>query len=205
MNVSIGSASKTIQNRIVYDQELVVKLQRGDQWAFQLLVRRFRRRIFSIAYGITLDARESRDVMQDVFLQAYRRIGEFNGDSSLPTWLQRLTVNRCLNWKRRWTRRLKRGQVSLDRGSAAPRKTLDCDRPSSDNRLAKAQTCQQIDRALRKLPEPIRAVFVLKELERLSYEEIAQTIGIKVKTARSRLFQARKRLKATLLSPLKEN
>jgi RNA polymerase sigma-70 factor (ECF subfamily) len=195
--------SKTIPSRIVNDEELIVRLQRGDEWAFQLLVRRFRKTIFSIAFGITLDVEESQDIVQEVFLQVYRSIGNFRGDASLSTWLHRITVNRCLNWKRRWARRLKWLHTTTDSTDDKPVKEPESDLPSPENRMADAQTRLQIDKALKMLPEQARAVFVLRELEGLSYEEIAETIGIKLGTVRSRLFHARKRLK-TMLRPFVE-
>jgi len=190
--------SKTIQNRIVHDEELISRLQRGDEWAFQLLVRRFRKKIFSIAFGITLDVEESRDIVQDVFFQVYRSILDFRGDASLSTWLHRITVNRCLNWKRRWARRF---QWLNKSGGGTTAKTDDepaSDLPSPENRVVNAQTRQLIDRALKKLPDQARTVFVLRELEGLSYEEIAYATGIKLGTVRSRLFHARQQLRTLL-------
>ena len=195
--------SKTIQNRIVHDDELIVRLQRGDEWAFQLLVRRFRRKIFAIAFGITLDAQESQDLVQEVFLQVYQSIGDFRGDASLSTWLHRITVNRCLNWKRRWARRFKWRHGSTDSIDEVAGKEPASDLPSPEIRVTSAQTCRQIDEALKKLPAEARAIFVLRELEGLSYEAIADATGIKLGTVRSRLFHARKRLKA-MLQPLIE-
>lgn len=188
----------------MHDEELVLRLQRGDEWAFQLLVRRFRRKLFSIAFGITLDAEESQDIVQEVFLQVYQRIGNFRGDASLTTWLHRITVNRCLNWKRRWARRLKWLHVSSDNAVDQPGKEPESDLPSPESRVAGAQTRQQIDDALKKLPEQARTVFVLRELEGLSYEAIADAVGIKLGTVRSRLFNARKRLRE-ILQPLMED
>jgi RNA polymerase sigma-70 factor (ECF subfamily) len=195
--------SKTIQNRIIYDEELVVRLQRGDEWAFQLLVRRFRKKIFSIAFGITLDAEESQDIVQEVFFQVYRSIGKFRADASLSTWLHRITVNRCLNWKRRWARRFKWMHVTADSADENTGKEPESDLPSPESRLAGAQTRQQIDNALKLLPDQARTVFVLRELEGLSYEAIAEATGIKLGTVRSRLFHARKRLRE-ILQPLME-
>jgi RNA polymerase sigma-70 factor (ECF subfamily) len=195
--------SKTIQNRIIYDEELVVRLQRGDEWAFQLLVRRFRKKIFSIAFGITLDAEESQDIVQEVFFQVYRSIGKFRADASLSTWLHRITVNRCLNWKRRWARRFKWMHVTADGADENKGKEPESDLPSPESRLAGAQTRQQIDNALKLLPDQARTVFVLRELEGLSYEAIAEATGIKLGTVRSRLFHARKRLRE-ILQPLME-
>ena len=195
--------SKTIQNRIVHDEELIVRLQRGDEWAFQLLVRRFRKKIFSIAFGITLDIEESQDIMQEVFLQVHQSIGNFRGDASLSTWLHRITVNRCLNWKRRWARRFQWLHASTDSTDDQPAAEPESDLPTPETRVANAQTRQQIDNALKLLPDQARTVFVLRELEGLSYEEIANATGIKLGTVRSRLFHARKRLKE-ILQPLVE-
>jgi RNA polymerase sigma-70 factor (ECF subfamily) len=195
--------SKTIQNRIVHDEELILRLQRGDEWAFQLLVRRFRKNIFSIAFGITLDAEESQDIVQEVFLQVYRRIGKFRGDATLSTWLHRITVNRCLNWKRRWARRFKWLHVTADNADDGSVKEPESPLPSPESRVAGAQTRQQIDNALKMLPDQARTVFVLRELEGLSYEAIAEAVGIKLGTVRSRLFHARRRLKE-ILKPLME-
>jgi RNA polymerase sigma-70 factor, ECF subfamily len=190
---------------MVHDEELILRLQRGDEWAFQLLVRRFRKKIYSVAYGITLDREESQDIVQEVFLQAYRNIVGFRGDASLSTWLHRITVNRCLNWKRRWARRFKWMHVSTDSNDDdAPAAEIESPLPNPEERVADAQTRQQIDNALKMLPEQIRTVFVLRELEGLSYEEIADVTGIKLGTVRSRLFHARKRLKEILQPRVKE-
>lgn len=197
--------SKTIQNRIVHDDELVLRLQRGDEWAFQLMVRRFRKKIFSIAFGITLDTEESQDVMQEVFLQVYRTIGNFRGEASLSTWLHRITVNRSLNWKRRWARRYKWLHISIDSTDGQATVSPESDSPSPEVQVANAQTRQQIDNALKMLPDQARTIFVLRELEGLSYEAIADAIGIKLGTVRSRLFHARKRLKEILQPLAKEN
>lgn len=146
-----------------------------------------------------MDAEESQDIVQEVFLQVYRSIADFRGDASLITWLQHITVNRCLNWKRRWARRFKWMHISTDDPDAPPDVEPESDLPSPEARVSNAQTRQQIDSALRKLPEQARTIFVLRELEGLSYEEIADATGIKLGTVRSRLFHARKRLKELLL------
>jgi RNA polymerase sigma-70 factor, ECF subfamily len=196
--------SKTIQNRIVHDEELIVRLQRGDEWAFQLLVRRFRKKIFSVAFGITLDAEESRDIVQDVFFQVYRSILDFRGDASLSTWLHRITVNRCLNWKRRWARRFQwLNKPGGNTGTTAGDEPAS-DLPSPEDRVVDTQTRQQIDSALKKLPDQARTVFVLREVEGLSYEEIAYATGIKLGTVRSRLFHARQQLRTLLQAVVAE-
>lgn len=196
--------SKTIQNRIVHDEELIARLQRGDEWAFQLLVRRFRKKIFSVAFGITLDAEESRDIVQDVFFQVYRSILDFRGDASLSTWLHRITVNRCLNWKRRWARRFQWLNKPGGNTGATAGDEPASDLPSPEDRVVDTQTRQQIDSALKKLPDQARTVFVLREVEGLSYEEIAYATGIKLGTVRSRLFHARQQLRTLLQAVVTE-
>lgn len=181
-----------------------MRLQRGDEWAFQLLVRRFRKKLFSIAFGITLDTEESKDIVQDVFLQAYQSIVDFRGDASLSTWLHRITVNRCLNWKRRWARRFQLMHKTADKVDVETVDETASELPSPENRIVSAQTRQQIDNALGKLSDQSRTVIVLRELEGLSYEEIAYVTGIKLGTVRSRLFHARQHLKV-ILRPLVED
>jgi RNA polymerase sigma-70 factor (ECF subfamily) len=178
----------TIKNRIIHDDELILRLQRGDQWTFQLLVRRFGKRIFSIAFGLTLDVEESRAIVQDVFLEVYRSVGEYRGDASLATWLQRITVKRCFNWKRRWIKRFtwfygsgKRADITADGRSG--------DRSAADGPVAGDPSLQAIDTALRTLPPQARAIFALRVLEGLSYKAIAEVTGIRPELVRSDLFQ----------------
>lgn len=188
---------------MVSDAELILRLQRGDEWTFHLLVRRFRQPLYAIAFGITLDAEESKDIVQEVFLEVYRSIGRFRGEASLGTWLRRITINRCLNWKRRWARRFKWRHFSIDDRDHQPGATLAGDLPSPERHVIDLEMGRAIDRALQRLPAQARAVFVLREVEGLSYEAICEITGIKPGTVRSRLFHARRRLKA-ILQPLIE-
>lgn len=178
----------TIKNRIIHDDELVLRLQRGDQWTFHLLVRRFGRRIFSIAFGMTLDAQESRSVVQDVFLEAYRSVGEYRSDAPLAAWLQRITVNRCLNWKRRWIERFKwfygsgrRLAITADRRAG--------DRTAPDGPAVGDPALQSTDAALQTLSPKARAILTLRELEGLPYQAIAEATGVRPEPVRSELFQ----------------
>ena len=188
-----------IQNRIIHDEELIVRLQRGDEWAFQLLVRRFREKIFSVAFGITLDVQESREIVQDVFFLVYRRILDFSGDASLEAWLYRITVNHCRSWKRRWARRFQwfRRIGGGDKNGNGP---AIGDLPESRRPAINAQTRQLIDQTLNQLSDQARMVFVLRELENLSYAEIAYVSGINSETVRSRLFHTRRQLRTLLAS-----
>ncbi len=197
--------SNSIHNRILDQDRLVVLLKQGDEVAFQVLVRRFQKKLFAIAYGITLDREESMDIVQEVFLQVYTGINAFKGDAALSTWLHRITVNRCLNWKRKWARRFKWRHSSID---TVENERLDENKEAGLAPEALYQGKElgvKIEKALKTLPDQARAIFVLRELEGLSYDEIAKTLALKKGTVKSRLFYARKKLKGLLQSYVKED
>lgn len=187
-------ANKPIQNRIVKDEELIVRLQRGDEWAFQLLIRRFRENIFSVAFGITLDVEESLSITEDIFFRVYDSILDYKGNGSLKTWLYRETVNRCFSWKRRWARHLPCFNKTDNHALKSAVSDYDGQSSAPADPNVDAQSSQQIDRLLKKLSEQGRTVFILRELEDLSYEEIAYVIGAKTETVRTQLFHARRQL-----------
>ena len=191
---STPSSVKPLRN----DSELVSRLKMGDGNAFSELVDLFQEKIFKLAYGITLDPEESRDIVQDVFLKAFQNIESFRGEASLSTWLHRITVNICLNWKRRWKRRFRSRHQSIEteEGKESPELITDAENP--EHHVGGKQFMELFEEKFRELPEVARTVFVLKELDGLSYEEIAQTLGIKKGTVSSRLFYARKRLQDAL-------
>ncbi len=197
--------SNSIHNRILDQDRLVALLKQGDEVAFQVLVRRFQKKLFAIAYGITLDREESMDIVQEVFLQVYTGINAFKGDAALSTWLHRITVNRCLNWKRKWARRFKWRHSSID---TVENERLDENKEAGLAPEALYQGKElgvKIEKALKTLPDQARAIFVLRELEGLSYDEIAKTLALKKGTVKSRLFYARKKLKGLLQSYVKED
>ena len=176
---------------------LVDRLRKKDEAAFAMLVRRFQARLYGLAYAMTLDREESRDIVQEVFLRAYRSIGTFRGDSKLSSWLHRITVNQCLNWKRRLFRR-RHGQQSLREESDEPSAVTLPDEITPEDRLREQQLQLRYRQALQTLPDKARAVYLLKELEGLSYDEIAKTLNLNRGTVSSRLHYARKQLQSAL-------
>ena len=96
------------------EQNLVERLKKGQQWAFNVLVNKYQGRLLKIAYGITLDREDSREVVQDVFISVFKNIQTFRQDASLATWLRKITINQCLNWKRKWKRRFKWSHQSIE-------------------------------------------------------------------------------------------
>ncbi len=188
----------------INEQDLVERLIKGQQWAFNVLVERYQNRLLRIAYGVTLNHEDSIEIVQDVFVIVFKKIHTFRQESSLSTWLRKITINQCLNWKRKWKRRFKWSHDSLDLDSG---KNL-----LNDNNLFKEtlknydpeilyrekQLGENLMKAIKKLPEKIRVVFVLNSLEGLSYEEIANSLNIKKGTVSSRLYSARKNLMNSL-------
>jgi RNA polymerase sigma-70 factor (ECF subfamily) len=180
------------------EKELIKELKLGRERAFRVLVERYQRRLLKVAYGIVLEEEESLEIVQDVFVTVYRHIDSFRGDSRLFTWLVKITINLCLNWKRRWKRRFRWSHRSFEVHDAPPVR-------ASGNRIETPETLYRereleagIMAAVEKLPEKPRVVFVLKTLEELSYGEIALALDIKIGTVKSRLFQARKLLTTIL-------
>lgn len=176
------------------EKRLISCLKQGQEEAFRVLIRQYQGKLFSIAYGITLDREESRDIVQDVFLKVYRKIHDFREESKLSTWLYRITVNACLNWQRRWKRRFRWHHQPLERDVAGDSPELRADDAYPGKLYEQKEFESKMWEQLKALPEKTRAVFVLKEMQGLSYDEIARTLNIKKGTVSSRLFYVRKKL-----------
>ena len=188
------------QENTAYPDEarLVSQLREGSEAAYRTLVRQYQDRVFKIAFAITLDHDESLDICQEVFLQVFRKIDTFKADARLSTWLHRIAVNQALNWKRRWKRRLRWHHQPLERENGITLRELGTDEHNPENRYRERQMEARFRESLAALPEEARAVFVLKEVEGLSYEEIADRLNIRKGTVSSRLFYARRRLREAL-------
>jgi len=172
------------------EPDLVERLQKGQEWAFNVLVDKYQDRLLKLAYGITLDQEDSQEVVQDVFISVFKNIQNFRQDASLATWLRKITINQCLNWKRKWKRRFKWHHVSIESNTElANEKKHD-----PESLYQKKQLEEDLMEAIKILPEKIRLVFALNAFEGLSYDQIAKTLKIKKGTVSSRLYFARKKL-----------
>lgn len=189
-------------DRIRDEKDLVEQLKQGRKQAFDILVARFQKPLLKVAYGITLDAEESREIVQDVFTTVFRQIHSFRQDAMLYTWLRKITVNHCLNWKRKWKRRFKwhHDPITAENENTLSGKDTPLDTP--ETLIQKKQFRDRLMEAVRRLPEKTRVVFVLYALEGLSYEEIADFLQIRKGTVSSRLYHARKQV-ARILDPKK--
>jgi RNA polymerase sigma-70 factor (ECF subfamily) len=180
---------------------LIELCRRGDTQAFARLVGLHERMVYNLATRLLGDPEEAKDLAQEVFLQVYRTIGRFEGRSSLKTWIYRIVVNQCHN-RRRWWRRRRRAQMRpIEDLSAREQARLaevngECDPLQG---VARRERATRVQAALDAIAFDHRAVLVLREVDGLSCEEIAQTLSLPVGTVKSRLSRGREALRHRLL------
>jgi len=175
----------------VDEEDLIRRLKQGQQWSCNVLVDLYQERLLKLAWGITLDKEESREIVQDVFFTAIKKIDTFRGESGLWTWLRKMTVNACLNWKRKWKRRFRWHHTPIETQTIIPARGSGPQEDTPETLLQEKQEQKAVTDAVARLPEDVRTAFVLCTFEGLSYQEIAQVLGIKKGTVSSRVFRAR--------------
>lgn len=181
--------SSTPDARRAEDDAAIAAFRRGDKSAFGVLVRRHQQRAIAVALGILHDAEDARDACQDAFMRAYRALDRFDGTAQFSTWLHRIVVNVCIDRLRRivpLTQPLEDVEAMLA-GDDDPARTL-----------GRAQLGATLTAALGQLGDKHRTALVLRELQGLSYQEIAEATSCSVGTVMSRLFYARRRMQALL-------
>ncbi|MEO6954683.1 MAG: sigma-70 family RNA polymerase sigma factor [Polyangia bacterium] len=186
------------------DAALVTRARSGDQAAFGKLLRKYERRVFSVANGILRNVDDARDVCQEAFWKAHNALASFDGQAQFFTWMYRITVNVAIDHlrKRRGERvefddaRANGEDEGADPNGLSPRRLgFDPVRALEDRELR-----EQLERALKELSPAHRAVLVLREVEGLAYQEMADVVGCSIGTIMSRLFHARKRMQSLLLA-----
>lgn len=182
---------------------LVTRCLQGDGLAFSRLVELHEGMVVNLALRLLGDREEARDLAQDVFLQVYRTLAGFQGRSSLKTWIYRITVNQCHNRQRWWRRRRRDRALPLQALKPADEARLSAGPPAAFERVARRETAARVQAALLRLSFAYRSVLVLREVEGLSCEEIALTLGVPEGTVKSRLARGREGLRR-LLGPLPE-
>jgi RNA polymerase sigma-70 factor (ECF subfamily) len=186
----------------VADVVLVSRCRRGDPEAFARLVALHEAMVFNLAARLLGDGEEAREVAQNVFLHVYRKLAQFEGRSTLRTWIYRITVNQCHNRRRWWKRRRKEKEEPLDELASGPQAfRLADERPESNpyHQARLRERAQRLQQALLRLSFDHRVVLVLREIEGQSCEGIAQTLGVAVGTVKSRLARAREALRSRLM------
>jgi len=180
------------------DRELVARVQRGDQRAFGLLVEKYQRKLARLLQRLIRDPAEVEDVTQEAFIRAYRALPTFRGDSAFYTWLYRIAVNTAKNHLMAMGRRAMTGveaDAALDEGE----QLQDINTPESV--LMSKEIAVTVNAAIEELPEELREAIRLRELDGMSYEEIAKAMDCPIGTVRSRIFRAREAI-AVRLRPL---
>ena len=190
------------------DQEraLVEGLRAGDEAAYEALIQRYEQAVFSIVSRVMDDAEDAADVTQEVFLKIFRKIDSFRGESTLKTWIYRIAVNEAHN-QRRWFGRHRRQEVTLEpedghKGIC----DLVADRGPGPYEVARDhETHQLIENALKRISVQYRAALVLREVEGLRYEEIAEILEVSLGTVKSRILRGREALRKVLCEQLERN
>jgi RNA polymerase sigma-70 factor (ECF subfamily) len=173
------------------DLELAARCRAGDAGAFEELYRQHARRLFSLVVRMIGSVDDAEDLLQEVFLQAHRKLSGFRGDSALGTWLYRLTMNHCLDHLRGRQARMNRATDSLDDDGAEEPIARAPIVPAPVSRL-------DLERAIEMLPDGARAAFLLHDVEGFEHREIAQILGISEGTSKSQVHKARMKLRAIL-------
>jgi RNA polymerase sigma-70 factor (ECF subfamily) len=181
------------------EAEVVTELQSGSAAAFDALIRHYHAPVFGLLCQMLGNEADAADTTQEVFLKAFRGIGGFRRGSSLKTWLYRIAIRAALN-QRRWWRRHQSKESSYDGGPGEHPSVMELagDEPSPFEQLATREMQQAVRRALDKLPIVFRSAVVLRDMEGLSYEEIAEVLEISVGTVKSRILRGRRALRELL-------
>jgi len=173
------------------DVDLVRRVQRGDSAAFDLLVRKYQHRVLKLVSRFVSDAAEAEDVAQEAFLKAYRALASFRGDSAFYTWLYRIAINTAKNALVSNRRRPVDFDLDLQDPEQYDRHARLKEGDTPEGVLLTEEIRSVVEKAMEQLPEDLRTAIVLRELEGLSYEEIAEAMDCPVGTVRSRIFRAR--------------
>jgi len=184
------------------DQALVERVQKGDKAAFELLVAKYHRKIIRLVSRLVRDAAEVEDVTQEAFIKAYRALPQFRGESAFYTWLYRIAVNTAKNHLATQGRR---APTSTEANAEEAETFAEADQlrdiNTPESLLMSKQIAQTVNAAMEALPDELRTAITLREIEGLSYEEIAEAMGCPIGTVRSRIFRAREAI-ASRLRPL---
>jgi RNA polymerase sigma-70 factor (ECF subfamily) len=186
----------------ISEQEVIARCRRGDRSAFQVLVERYERRAYGIAFGMLRNREDAMDAAQDAFVKVFRNIGSFKGDSSFYTWFYRIVKNVCIDHCRKKSRAK---LVEYDETYRRKDEDPGVMKMSGNTRdmqpgvaFEQAELGKVLNEALSRLTENHRSIILLREVEGLSYEEIAETMDCHLGTVMSRLHHARKNLQKVL-------
>jgi RNA polymerase sigma-70 factor (ECF subfamily) len=207
---TLGELASAIGAR-AEEAAIVADLKAGSETAYAWLIGEFQRPVYGLVYRMVSDPADAADTTQDVFLKVFRGMKHFHGESSLKTWIYRIALHEAANRKRWWFRH-KAHETSIEPAESEGTSTLDeaiqialTDRHDSpfDN-VAHQEVQHRVDAELRKVAEPYRTALILRDLEDMSYEEIAEILQISLGTVKSRITRGRQALKQRLAPYVRE-
>ncbi|MGD8384783.1 MAG: RNA polymerase sigma factor RpoE [Lysobacterales bacterium] len=178
-------------NEAKTDQLLVERVQKGEKRAFDLLIQKYQHRIVSLVSRYVSDPSEAQDVAQEAFIKAYRAIDRFRGDSAFYTWLYRIAINTAKNWIVAKNRRPPASDIDATEAEQYGMSGMLKEGSTPENEMLREEIEQTVYDTIAKLPGDLRTAIMLREMDGMSYEEIATTMDCPIGTVRSRIFRAR--------------
>ncbi len=173
------------------DQALVERAQRGDKRAFDMLVRKYQQRIMKVLTRYVRDPMEVQDLAQETFIKAYKALPRFRGDSAFYTWLYRIAINTAKNYLVSQGRRPPQSDIDATEAETYEGESALKEYASPEREVLRDEIKETVFRAIEELPEDLKTAITLRELEGMSYEEIADAMECPIGTVRSRIFRAR--------------
>ena len=211
---TLGELASAIGAR-AEEAAIVAELKAGSEEAYAWLIGEFQRPVYELVYRMVSDPADAADTTQDVFLKVFRGMKHFHGESSLKTWIYRIALHEAANRKRWWFRH-KAQETSIEPAetdgwangdglqTGVMQNALTDQKDSPFDNVAQREVQRRVDAELRRLPEPYRTTLILRDLEEMSYEEIAEVLQISLGTVKSRLTRGRQALKQRLAPYVRE-
>ncbi|PWK13741.1 RNA polymerase sigma factor [Tumebacillus permanentifrigoris] len=175
------------------DQELIQGVQTGDDACYRLLVERYQSLVYTIALRMVRDRTEAEDIVQDVFLKAFRTLEHFREEASFKTWICKIATNRCIDWKRKHGVRQER-TAQVEEAAWIPDTTVE--RP--EQALVRRETQAEVRRLIEEMPEKYRKILILYHFQNMSYQDIADDQQISPRTVETRLYRAKQMMRTAL-------
>jgi RNA polymerase sigma-70 factor (ECF subfamily) len=186
-----GDSERSRMSEEQVDELLVERVQKGDRRAFDLLINKYQHRIVSLVTRYVSDPSEAMDVAQEAFIKAYRAIDRFRGDSAFYTWLYRIAINTAKNWLVAKKRRPPATDIDAADAEQYDVESRLKEQGTPENELLREEIKRTVFETISELPDDLRTAIMLREIEGMSYEDIAVTMDCPIGTVRSRIFRAR--------------
>jgi RNA polymerase sigma-70 factor (ECF subfamily) len=183
---------------LLNDEEIVLSVLNGHTQDYEVLVNRYKDKIYNLAYQFTCNRSDSEDLAQEIFIHVFSKLSSFKHQSSFSTWIHRITINKCNDWYRKNKNRVK--QISLEDNPLSPNKHETKDHTyNPEQRLLKMERQRLVSAMVMELPEKYRTAIIMYHYQQLSAKEIAHILNIPKKTVDTRIYRGKKLLKRKLV------